>query len=295
MSQSTNQPVPSGSYRQEYHTIVINTPISGPIPTTTSDGESHPPFVKPSFIQGSSPASTTSKFSWVSNFLLSHCPSTSHIKKSYSNDSKIYPLKDIWHQQQTPMNDQRSNSWRPSLLACMNSTTCWMNQIDKMFLSKQSTLWEVIMTFWAAGGILIFDHYINMAIRLETEAETQQITAKNLFGRLQLLKIDEKLQPIIIAEWGRILQQTPILWPKSHPKCPNPNQSQFPPWNSYIINNHNQLHPLLWSLHLILRNHSSQPQALWNIQHHQPMTLHCFQFLHPLCFKFPHQETLTLL
>ena len=46
-----------------------------------------------------------------------------------------------------------------------------------------------------------------MAIRLEAEAETQWITAKNLFRRLQLLKINEKLQPIIIAERGQILQQ----------------------------------------------------------------------------------------
>ena len=38
-----------------------------------------------------------------------------------------------------------------------------------------------------------FDHCINTAIRLKAEAETQQITTKNLFGRLQLLKIDEKL------------------------------------------------------------------------------------------------------
>ena len=67
MSQSTNQQIPSGSYQQEYHTIVINTPISRPIPTTTSNGESRPPFIKPSFIQGSSPASITSKYSWVSN------------------------------------------------------------------------------------------------------------------------------------------------------------------------------------------------------------------------------------
>ena len=67
MSQSANQPIPSSSYQQEYHTIIINTPISGPIPIATSDGESHPPFIEPSFIQGSSPASTTSRFSQVSN------------------------------------------------------------------------------------------------------------------------------------------------------------------------------------------------------------------------------------
>ena len=69
MSQSANQPIPSGSYQQEYHTIIINTPISGPILTTISDGKSCPPCIEPSFIQGSSPASTTSKFSQVSNLL----------------------------------------------------------------------------------------------------------------------------------------------------------------------------------------------------------------------------------
>ena len=52
-----------------------------------------------------------------------------------------------------------------------------------------------------------FDHCINMAIRLEVEAETQQITTKNLFGRLQLLNINEKIQPIIVAECGQILQE----------------------------------------------------------------------------------------
>ena len=52
-----------------------------------------------------------------------------------------------------------------------------------------------------------FDHCINMAIRLEVEAETQWITAKNLFRRLQLLNIDEKIWPIIIAECGWILQE----------------------------------------------------------------------------------------
>ena len=52
-----------------------------------------------------------------------------------------------------------------------------------------------------------FDHCINIAIRLKAEAETQWITAKNLFRRLQLLNIDEKIQPIIIAEHGRILQE----------------------------------------------------------------------------------------
>ena len=63
MSQHIAQPIPSSSYQQEYCTIIINTPISGPVSITISDGESCPPFIEPSFIQGSSPASTTSKFS----------------------------------------------------------------------------------------------------------------------------------------------------------------------------------------------------------------------------------------
>ena len=52
-----------------------------------------------------------------------------------------------------------------------------------------------------------FDHCINMAIRLEVEAETQQITTKNLFRRLQLLNIDEKIWLIIVVEHGQILQE----------------------------------------------------------------------------------------
>ena len=52
-----------------------------------------------------------------------------------------------------------------------------------------------------------FDHCINMAIRPEAEVETQQITTKNLFGRLQLLNIDEKIRLIIVVECGQILQE----------------------------------------------------------------------------------------
>ena len=46
-----------------------------------------------------------------------------------------------------------------------------------------------------------------MAIRLEVEAETQRITTKNLFRRLQLLNIDEKIRLIIVVEHGQILQE----------------------------------------------------------------------------------------
>ena len=94
---------------------------------------------------------------------LSHHLSTSHIKRSYSNDFKTYPLKDIQHQQQTLTNDQKSNS--------------------------------------------------------------QRITTKNLFGRLQLLKIDEKLQPIIVTEQGRILQQ---MRNNSNPLAREPSEMSEP-------------------------------------------------------------------
>jgi hypothetical protein len=55
MSQHIAQPIPSGSYQQEYHTIIINTPVSRPTPLVASDGKSHPPFIEPSFLQSSSP------------------------------------------------------------------------------------------------------------------------------------------------------------------------------------------------------------------------------------------------
>ena len=57
MSQHIAQPIPSGSYQQEYHTIVINTPISRSMLLIASDGESYPPFIEPSFLQTSSPIS----------------------------------------------------------------------------------------------------------------------------------------------------------------------------------------------------------------------------------------------
>ena len=70
-----------------------------------------------------------------------------------------------------------------------------------------------------------FDHCINTAIRLETEAETQWITTKNLFGRLQLLQIDEKLQSIIVAEQGWILQQ---MKNNSNPLAQEPSEMSEP-------------------------------------------------------------------
>ena len=45
-----------------------------------------------------------------------------------------------------------------------------------------------------------FDHYINTALRLEMEVAAQWNTAKGLFKRLTLLKVNEVLQPIIIRE-----------------------------------------------------------------------------------------------
>ena len=44
---------------------------------------------------------------------------------------------------------------------------------------------------------------------------------------------------------------------------------------------------LLWSPHSTLRNRLPQHQVLQSNQHCQLTTLHCFQFLHQLPFKFP--------
>ena len=66
MSQHIAQPIPSGLYQQEYCTIVINTPISGPMLLVASDGESCPPFIEPSFLQTSSPVSTIPNSSPIS-------------------------------------------------------------------------------------------------------------------------------------------------------------------------------------------------------------------------------------
>ena len=66
MSQHIAQPIPSGSYQQEYRTIVINTPISGPMPLIASDGESCSPFIEPSFLQTSSPVSVIPNSSPIS-------------------------------------------------------------------------------------------------------------------------------------------------------------------------------------------------------------------------------------
>ena len=205
MSQPTNQPIPSGSYRQEYHTIIINTPISGPIPTTTSDGKSCPPFIEPSFIQGSSPASITSKYSWVSN--LPPIPSPINI----THQEELFKWLQDLPVQGYLTSTTNPNEWPKVQLPKTKPIS--MYELHNMLndLDWQNVFIDAINLMGSNHNLLScwwhFDHCINMTIRLETEAETQQITAKNLFGRLQLLKIDKKLQLIIIAEWGWILQQ----------------------------------------------------------------------------------------
>ena len=205
MSQPTNQPIPSGSYQQEYHTIIINTPISGPIPTTTSNGKSHPPFVEPSFIQGSSPASTTSKFSWVSNLPPILSPINLTHQEELFKQLQDLPIQGYLTSTTNP------NKWPKIWLPKTKPVS--MYELHNMLkdLDQQHVFIDVINLMGNKHDLLScwwhFDHCINMAIRLETEAETQWITAKNLFRRLQLLKIDEKLWLIIVAEQGRILQE----------------------------------------------------------------------------------------
>ena len=64
MSQTNiTQSIPSGSYQQEYHTIIINTSISGPTPLSNKEFivgslQPCPPFVENSFVQTLLPLST---------------------------------------------------------------------------------------------------------------------------------------------------------------------------------------------------------------------------------------------
>ena len=205
MSQPANQPIPSGSYWQEYHTIIINTPISGPIPTNISDGESCPPFIEPSFIQGSSPASTTSKFSWVSN------PPPIPSPINLIHQEELFKWFQDLPPQGYPTSTMNPDKWPKVWL--LKTEPVSMYELHNMLNDpdQQNIFIDAINLIGNECNLLScwwhFDHCINMAIRLKTEAETQWMTAKNLFRRLQLLKIDEKLRPIIVMEKGWILQQ----------------------------------------------------------------------------------------
>ena len=287
MSQSANQPVPSGSYQQEYHTIIINTPISRPILTTTSDGESRPPFVEPSFIQGSSPASTTSKFSQVSN--LPPIPSPTNLTHQ---EELFKQLQDLPPQGYLTSTTNPNEQPKVQLL---KTEPISMYELHNMLNDPdwQHVFHDVINLMGNECDLLScwwhFDHCINMAIRLEMEAETQQITAKNLFVRLQLLKIDEKLWLIIVVEWGQILQQMrnnsdPLAQELSEMSEP---ESEPVPSLEFIY------HQKSWSTSPTApitmfnsKERSPLHQVLWNIWYRQLTTLHCFQFLHLLCFKF---------
>ena len=205
MSQHIAQPIPSGSYQQEYRTIIINTPISRLIPITTSDGKSHPPFIKPSFIQGSSPASTTSKFSQVSN--LPPIPSPINLTHQEELFKWLWDLPVQGYPTLTTNPDEQPKVWllktEPISMYKLHNM---LNDLDwqHVFINAINLMrsnHDLLSCWWH------FDHCINMAIRLEVEAETQWITAKNLFRRLQLLNINKKIQPIIIAECGQILQE----------------------------------------------------------------------------------------
>ena len=97
-----------------------------------------------------------------------------------------------------------------------------------------------------------------MAIRLEAEAETQWITTKNLFGRLQLLNIDKKIWPIIIAECGQILQEMANTWP-------------FDSRTIWDVWTHSPLGILIPSTITINITHCSNHHVqLWGIIHNSP-------------------------
>ena len=222
MSQHIAQPIPSGSYQQEYHTIIINTPISRPMLLTAFDGESCPPFIEPSFLQSSSPASaipTSSPISippvvpspidsvhqhelikWLQNLPIRGYPTS-----TTNSEERLKPVPKIWL---APIEPVRMNELHDML----NDPT-WQHIFTDV-LDLIGNEQDLLSCWWH------FDHCINTAIRLEMEAETQQITARNLFERLKLLKINKKLQPIIVAEhrwvyWEMKECWDPLVWDPS--------------------------------------------------------------------------------
>ena len=203
MSQYIAQSIPSGSYQQEYHTIIINTPISGPMLLTASDGESCPPFIEPSFLQSSSPASII-----LVSFPIS-IPSSIPSPIDLGHQQELFKrLQDLpitgYLTLMTNSDEQPDPAPRVRLPPIepvkMDELHNIMNHLDWQHVFTDAlNLMEnrpILLTTWWH-----FDHCINTALWLEKEAATQQETAKSLFDRLTHLKVNEVLQPIIVKEW----------------------------------------------------------------------------------------------
>ena len=299
MSQHIVQPIPSDSYQQEYCTIVINTPISGPMPLAASNGKSCPPFIEPLFLQTSSPASIIPNSSPIS--VPPTVPSPVNSAHQHELFKQLQNLP-IWgYLTSTTNSDEQSNPvlkvWLPLVelvmmyeLHEMLNDLAWhhifLNAIDLMGNNH-----DLLSCWWH------FDHCINTAIRLEMEAETQQTPPRTSLrgwnfsrstrnsGWLSSQNVDR-----YIRRWRNIK----IHWFGRHLKCHHP----FPYWNFHILNSQDRHHPLLQLPHLTPKNCLQLLPALWNalgIQHHQALlpnqlTLLIFHHFLSHClqhFKFP--------
>ena len=232
MSQTIAQPIPSGSYWQEYCTIIINTPISEPTLLTAFDGESHPPFIEPSFLQTSSPASAIPTSSPISILPVIPSPVDSMHQHELFKWLQNLPIWGLGYPTSTTNSKEQLNPVPKVKLPPIKPVS--MNELHNMLnnptwqhiftntLDLMGNEWDLLSCWWH------FDHCINTTIRLKTEAETQWITTRNLFERLKLLKIDEKLWPIIVTEYGWVYQEMrecwdPLVWQ------PSKTSSSVPP------------------------------------------------------------------
>ena len=222
MSQHIDKLILSGSYQQEYCTIIINTPISGPTPLVASDGESHPPFVEHSFIQTSSPISIPPSipspvdlrhqhelFKWLQDL-----PLRGYLMSTTNSEEKLNPILKVKLPLIEPVEMDKLHNLT-NHLDCQHVFTKALN------LMGNNT--SLLNTWWH------FDHCINTALWLEKEATTQWDTAKGLFRRLTLLNVNEVLWPIIIKEhaWG--------YWEMYRMTCQgprNPPVQHSPVWQS---------------------------------------------------------------
>ena len=193
MSQHSIPSTDNVSYWQEYHTIIINTPIPGPTPTTTSDGEAHPPFREPSFIQTPSPISVPPSipspvnlrhqeelFKQLQELLKGYLTSTTNSKQHLIPIPQI-KLPPIEHVEMDELHNITNHlDWQQNFTEALN------------FMGDNHVL---LSTWW------YFDYIINTTSQLEKEAAIQWDTTKNLFEWLKLLKVNDILWPLIVKEW----------------------------------------------------------------------------------------------
>ena len=159
MSQHIVQPIPSGSYQQEYCTIVINTLISRPMLLVASNGKSHPFFIEPSFLQTSSPVSAIPNSSPIS--IPPTIPSPVNSTHQHELFKQLQNLP-IWgYLTSTTNSKERLNSipkvWLPPVepvsmykLYDMLNDLAWQHVFkDAINLIGQSQPFELLVALWS--------------------------------------------------------------------------------------------------------------------------------------------------